>query len=192
MLGNFNSGDSIYDVLSHKIDIFVNTGVGDYNEIIENIRSFQFSGDLTENEAETLILKLPDIEDVADDTISNSFNDVEYEEYDDSDLISDEELFDDEEEENAFLSVEYDEDTSPIEEVEFVEDKEESGISFDDDDDELLSYKTEDEDYYEDAKNDDESGFEMEDEEPMPDYDFSDLFKDEQDEEEESGFNGIF
>lgn len=193
-MSSFNSKE-IFDLLSEKIDRFLNSGIGDYNEIIESIRSFQFSGDLTDSEAESLVMRLPDIDDFElGEKNDNAFSDVDFEEEDDSDLISDEDLFEDEEEKDPFASAEYEEDDSPIEDIEYFEDKKAEGFNLEYGDDFIESYKNEDEDYYDDGDDENKkSGFnDFEEEEPMPDYDFSNLFEEKKQKKSSGGFGGIF
>lgn len=188
------SSKEIFDLLSEQIDQFNNSGIGDYNEIIENIRSFQFSGDLTDSEAESLIMRLPDIDDFElGEKNNNSFSDVDFEEEDDSNLISDEDLFVDEEEKDPFTSAEYEEDDSPIEDVEYSEEQKSEGFDFEYDDDFIESYQDEDEDYYEDDDNKNKkTGFDnLDEEEPMPDYDFGNLFEDKKEKKSFGGFGSI-
>lgn len=196
-MGNGIKSNKYFDIIEKKILSFNLSGQGDYNNIVETIRSFAFSGKITEEESEKLLLMLPNISDSADDfTGLNTENTISSSFYDDEGIeeIPDEEIF--EEDENTKNSFEIDFDGDDVFDDDLNDDdifsdeikEQNSSFNLDDNDDEILSYKDEEEDYYtnEKPKN---GGFDIDLDDDCDTYNNSDIVLEETEKENTNPFD---
>lgn len=202
-MGNGIESNKYFDIVEKKILSFNLSGQGDYNNIVETIRSFAFSGKITEEESEKLLLMLPNISGSADsnftglnteNTINSSFCDDD----ESIDEIPDEEIF--EEDENTKNSFEIDFDGDDVFDDDLNDDlndddifsdeikEQNSSFDLDDNDDEILSYKDEEEDYYTNEETKD-SGFDIDLDDDCDTYDNSDIIFEETEKEKTNPFD---
>ena len=152
--------NTYFDAIEKRVRSFTINGQDSYNNIVETIRSASFSGKITEEEAEKLLLMLPDLSDDIEDGLYGS--DDKGEMLLDCDLSDDcgedeegewEEESDKKEEDTPFafgLDDEFLDETPNYKDDDDFYDEEnyDNSSSFDleDDGSELLSYKDNDED----------------------------------------------
>lgn len=138
--------NTYFDAIEKRVRSFTINGQDSYNNIVETIRSASFSGKITEEEAEKLLLMLPDLSDDIEDDLCG--------------LDDKGEMFLD-----CDLSDDYREDEEDEWEGETDKNEEDTPFAFGLDDeflDEAPNYK-DDDDFYDEETDDDSSSFDLED-----------------------------